>query len=168
MEAGQHAVPRARPRGVLSGVSCASAVSCVAVGEKFGVNRETGFAQSWNGKAWTLASVPWPKGTANSVLNGVSCPALKSCVAVGATGVGLNAGVDNSGKAAAATWDGKTWKVVSVPAPAKGKSSLLQGVSCPLKAGCVAAGKTGPTGSTAGNGLSGFWNGKNWRLVTAV
>ncbi len=47
---------------VLSGVSCRSAVSCVAVGDKFGVNRETGFAQSWNGKAWTLASVPWPKG----------------------------------------------------------------------------------------------------------
>lgn len=158
--------PAAGPGGVLSSVSCVSAVSCVAVGEKFGTSKESGFAQSWNGRAWTLASVPWAKGTANSVLTGVSCPAQKDCVAVGATSVADS--VANFGRAAAATWNGKTWTVVPVPAPAKGKSSMLGGISCPRAASCVAAGKAGPTGTTAGHGLSGFWNGKRWRLVTAI
>jgi hypothetical protein len=160
--------PAAGPAGgLLSGVSCASSVSCVAVGEKFGTSKETGFAQSWNGRAWTLASVPWAKGTANSILTGVSCPAQKDCVAVGATGVNADSGA-NSGRAAAATWNGKTWTVVPVPAPAKVKSSMLTGVLCPRAASYVAAGKAGPAGTTAGHGLSGFWNGKRWRLVTAV
>lgn len=155
---------------VLAGVSCPSAVSCVAVGENLsGVNGATGFAESWNGKAWTMTTVPWPKGTANSVLVRVSCPRAKSsCVAVGATDVNINAGADNSGRAAAATWNGSKWAVVPVPAPARGKSSQFEGVSCPLTASCVAVGKTGPTGSTAGNGLSGLWNGRSWRLVPAI
>lgn len=159
---------------VLAGVSCPTAVSCVAVGLKLTGNLSSagsaGFAESWNGKAWALASVPWPKGSGDSELLGVSCPAVKSCLAVGGADVNTNnnAGVDNFGRAAAAAWNGKTWSVIAVPAPAKGKSSVFQGVSCPLAASCVAAGKAGPTGSAAGNGLSGFWNGKSWRLVTAI
>jgi hypothetical protein len=82
--------------------------------------------------------------------------------------VNINAGAFNSGKAAAAIWNGKTWAVSPVPVLARGKSSTLQGVSCPLAAGCVAVGKAGPTGSLAGNGLSGIWNGKSWRLVAAI
>ncbi len=98
----------------------------------------------------------------------MSCRAANSCVAVGDTGADINAGVDNSGRGAAATWNGKAWTLAPVPAPARGKSSVLDGVWCPLQAGCVAVGKAGPTGSAVANGLSGFWNGKSWRLVTAI
>jgi hypothetical protein len=154
---------------VLTGVSCLSAVSCVAVGDTIsGLNSATGFAESWNGRAWTMTAVPWPRGSVNSVLFRVSCRSTKSCVAVGGTGENPNAGADNSGRAAAATWNGRKWAVVPVPAPARGQSSLFQGVSCPLTASCVAVGKAGPTGSTAGNGLSGFWNGKVWGLRAAI
>jgi hypothetical protein len=74
----------------------------------------------------------------------------------------------NTGRAAAVTWNGRTWTVTKVPAPARGKSSLFNGVSCLSAVNCVAAGQVGPENSTNGTGLSGFWNGRSWRLVTAL
>ncbi len=75
--------------------------------------------------------------------------------------------MSNTGRAAAVTWNGKAWAVTSVPAPGKGKASLFGGVTCLSAASCVAVGQLGPAVSTNGTGLSGFWNGKSWRLVTA-
>ena len=52
-------------------------------------------------------------------------------------------------------------------APAKGKASVFNSVTCLTATDCVAVGQVGPSKTTNGTGLSGFWNGKSWRLVTA-
>jgi hypothetical protein len=153
------------PYAELTDVSCASANRCAAVGY-VSVKGLGSLAEMWNGKSWTLATVPWPKGTSNPALFGVSCSAANACVAVGIIDSNLNV-MSNTGKAAAVTWNGKAWAVTSVPAPGKGKASLLRGVTCLSATNCAAVGQLGPSGSTNGTGLSGFWNGKGWRLVTA-
>jgi hypothetical protein len=154
----------------LDGVSCTSPESCVAVGSGTpgsGRPGRTGFAERWNGSRWTGVSVPWPRGTGNSYLVGVSCAAPRNCVAVGYSGVSVTAGSD-TGKAAAVSWQGKAWTVTKVPAPGRGKASLFSDVSCLPAGSCVAAGQVGPASSTESIGLTGFWTGKAWRLVTAL
>jgi hypothetical protein len=152
--------------GELITVSCPAAKSCDAVGYASSSKGLGSLAETWNGKAWTLTTVHWPKGTSNELLSGVSCVAGHRCVAVGVIDSNLNAS-SNTGKAGAATWNGRAWTATSVPAPAKGKASLLRDVTCLSAANCVAVGQTGPSGSTNGTGLSAFWNGKSWRLVVA-
>jgi len=154
----------------LDGVSCTSPESCVAVGSGTpgsGRPGRTGFAERWNGSKWTGVSVSWPRGTGNSYLVGVSCAAPANCVAVGYSGVSVTAGGD-TGKATAVSWKGKAWTVTKVPAPGRGKASLFSDVSCLPAGSCVAAGQVGPASSTEGIGLTGFWTGKAWRLVSAL
>jgi hypothetical protein len=70
---------------ILSGVSCASATACTAVGWYAESNPEpTGpFAEAWNGATWTVQTTPSPAGTDWSPLNGVSCTSATACTAVG-------------------------------------------------------------------------------------
>jgi hypothetical protein len=148
-------------------VSCTSAKNCVAVGLGMSASFSiTSMTDTWNGTRWTAAKVPWPKGKTSPVLAGVSCASAKSCVAVSITGFALT--VNNSGDAAAASFNGKAWPVTNVPAPAKGKASELAGVTCLSATDCAAVGESGPTNSGNSNGLSGFWNGKSWKLVAAI
>jgi len=152
---------------ILTGVSCASATSCVAVGVAAGSQPgNTAFSELWNGRTWRVAGIAWPRGTGNSFLVGVSCAAAAWCVADGYTGFNVTA-TGHTGRAAAVSWNGKAWRVTGVPAPAKGSASLFNAVSCLSAAYCVAVGQEGPLSTTQGNGLTGFWNGKGWKLVAA-
>jgi len=158
--------PHGATGGYLTGVSCRPSKTCVAVGfANVGKGLVT-VTEAWSGKGWALSSVPWPRGTANPELTGVSCAAANRCVAVAAINQNLAAN-SNQGTAGAATWNGKAW-TVTTPTPAKGKASLFNGVTCLSTTSCVAVGQIGPTGGTADSGLSGFWNGSSWHLVTAM
>jgi hypothetical protein len=167
------AAPPASSRNdaALDGVSCVSPKDCVAVGAGTDVTGRpgglTGFAELWNGKKWAGDAVAWPKGTGNSYLTGVSCTSVKSCFAAGYSDINVNDG-GNTGKATAASWNGKAWTVAKVPAPSAGKTSRFEGVSCLSASSCVAVGQEGPYNTDNGKGLSGIWNGRSWRLVTAV
>jgi hypothetical protein len=160
--------PAKLPAGVtdpeLNAVSCASVTHCVAVGFAGGGGL-TAISEIWNGKTWSYAKVSWPKGVKSTLLLGVSCLSATHCVAVGETGDNPNA-EGLSGRAAATVWNGKAWSAMSVPAPAKGKFSVFNGVNC-HKTFCAAAGQTGPKFSTNGIGLSGFTAGSTWKLVAA-
>jgi hypothetical protein len=150
-----------------TGVSCPSAGSCMVVGFGMYSTATVSFSKIWNGKTWRNAAVPLPGGGVNSShLWGVSCAAMNRCVAVGDIQLYPPKGASTE-RAAAVTWNGKAWTVTSVPAPGKGKASLFQDVTCLSAAHCVAVGQAGPAGSATGTALSGFWNGKRWRLVTA-
>ena len=153
----------------LTGVSCSSATSCFAVGAGTATTGRplglTSFTERWNGKTWAAVKVSWPKGTSNSNLVGVSCRSATSCLTVGYVDINANDG-GNTGRAAAASWNGKTWTATKVAAPAKGKASLFNSVSCPSTTTCLAAGQLSPFKSTEGSGLAGRWNGKSWSLVT--
>ena len=100
--------------GELTTVSCPAAKNCVAVGYESSPKGLASLAETWNGKTWALTTVRWPKGTSNEMLSGVSCVAGNRCVAVGTIDSNLNS-VSNTGKAAAATWNGRAWTVTSVP-----------------------------------------------------
>lgn len=153
----------------LTGVSCSSAKSCVAVGTGTAAAGKPGgltsFAEFWNGRTWTAGKIGWPRGTSNAYLVGVSCPAAKSCVAVGYVNINISDG-GRTGRAAAIRWNGKTWSATTVPAPGKGKTSRFNEVSCRAASSCVAVGQLGPFNSDEGSGLAGFWNGKSWKLAT--
>ena len=152
---------------VLNAVSCVSQKSCVAVGNvgKPKPPQEIAVSEIWNGKTWSYAKVSWPKGVKNTHLDAVSCLSAGHCVAVGSTGVNPLSNFP-TGRAAAMTWNGKTWKAQSVPAPAKGKFSALVGLYC-QKSFCAASGKTGPSGTAKGIALTGFSSGASWKLVAA-
>jgi len=160
--------PAKLPAGVtdasLNGVSCASATRCVAVGFAGGGGLSA-ISEVWNGKTWSYAKVSWPKGVKNTLLLDVACLSATRCVAVGSAGNNPNA-LGLSGRAAATVWNGKAWSAMSVPAPAKGRFSLFNGVDC-HKAFCAAAGQAGPRGTTNGTGLAGFTTGGSWKLVAA-
>ena len=151
----------------LTGVSCSSRDSCVGVGAFAAVGGgAASLTETWAGKSWRIAKVPWPKGTGNSQLVGVSCASKMHCVAVGNLGMNLKSDL-NAGRAAAAVWNGKAWKVQPLPAPAKGKSTFFHDVSCRSATNCVTVGYTGPVHSADSTSLSGFWNGKAWKLIPA-
>jgi hypothetical protein len=148
-----------------TGVSCPSAGSCVVVGFGMYSTATVSFSEIWNGKSWRDATVPLPGGGVNSShLWGVSCAAVNRCAAVGDIELYPQKGVRTE-RAAAVTWNGKAWKATSVPAPPKGKSSMLNDVTCLSASSCVAVGQFGSVGLTTGTALSAFWNGKRWHLV---
>jgi hypothetical protein len=151
---------------VLNGVSCPSAGICVTVGSAMFATATVSFSGIWNGTSWRDATVPLPGGgESGSLLSAVSCAAANRCVAVGA----IQSYRTGAFTAAAVAWNGRAWTVTSVPAPGKDKASLFEDVTCRSATDCVAVGQAGPAGSwnVTSTALSGFWNGKRWRLVAA-
>jgi hypothetical protein len=62
----------------LSGVSCTTTTTCIAVGEGNGT-----LAEELTGTTWTIQPTPNPSAAASSYLASVSCPASTACIAVG-------------------------------------------------------------------------------------
>ena len=106
----------------LSGLSCVSAVSCVAVG----FAAPGTLAESWNGAAWTV--LPAPPGVSSAI----SCASAASCMAVGGT--------------AAESWNGSVWTPLGSPAT---PFTTLNGISCTSAASCIAVGHLADVGSFA-------------------
>jgi hypothetical protein len=152
----------------VNSVSCVSASDCVAVGTiaKSGVLSFTAFAERWNGKAWSVGSMFGAGGPKNPELAGVSCTSATTCVTVGLTTVD---GTEQTSHALAASYNGKTWSVGSVPAPTGGGTSAFSAVSCLSAKDCVAVGEGGgPQGTLfSGAAFTGFWNGTSWKAVPA-
>jgi hypothetical protein len=153
---------------IISGVSCRSAKRCAAVGSAGApvagpVN--VSYAELWNGTAWSVVRVPGRKGLGTNFI-GVSCGSPTSCVSVG---VASKDGSEQTSRAVADIYNGRSWTAQSVPALPRGGTSQFQGVSCASAVFCVAVGEGGGPGGNlfSSAALTGFWNGKSWRLVTA-
>jgi hypothetical protein len=163
------AMPKTTTQTGLYAVSCPSPKSCVTVGSGGTTSAGSiGYAEHWNGKNWVLTSgVPWPKGTTDPWLYGVSCPAVGHCVAVGLVGWNPASNAALTGYAAAAIWNGKTWRPTAVAVPGQDMASEFGAVTCrPGKPKfCAAVGAIGPRGTEVTNALSGFWNGGHWNVV---
>lgn len=137
--------------GVLDGVSCTSAASCVSVGHYVnGSGTEVALAEQWNGTSWEVQSVPRPSGAIRSGLSAVSCTMASACTAVGDY-------VNRSGvvETLAERWNGTAWSIQTTVNPSAGGS--LAGVSC-LSGGCTAVGQSG------GGTLAESWNGSAWSI----
>jgi hypothetical protein len=145
------------PPGAISpsllGVSCPAAGFCEAVGG-YEEHTSSGFigvilAESWNGASWAIQSVPSPSGSTDPGLLSLSCTSSAFCEAVGSF-------ENDSGQMVplAETWNGATWSVQPVPAPAGTAFALLRGVSCVSATFCEADG-----GNPA---FADMWNGTSW------
>ena len=137
---------------LFTGVSCASTGLCEAVGSfivRHGAAR-LGFAEQWNGRTWTLQSLPAPPGGSSDVEPAaVSCPTATFCEAVGQYQVspGISAPL-------AEVWDGTSWRPQHVPSLA---GLELVGVTCLSATFCEAVGANSPNGQNAE-----VWNGRLW------
>lgn len=159
-----HAHAHARPPAsiaagdiVLSGVSCARAARCLAVGEETtNSNLGTDFAQAWNGRTWRVLTAPSPGSPAG--LSGVACTGPAACIAVGGY-----AGRAGPGHTLAVAWNGQTWRVLTTPSPG---NSELTGIACNGPTHCIAVGDRFTTG--ARRTLAEAWNGIRWRVLPAA
>jgi hypothetical protein len=146
---------------VLSGVSCVSATSCIAVGDHLnGSGFHQTLIESWNGTTWSITSSPNHAATHN-VLSDVWCASASSCVAVGSY---VNGGT--IGLTLIESWNGTTWSITS--SPSKGSNdNTLNGVSCISASSCVAVGNYRNGISSPYQTLIESWNGASWSVITS-
>jgi len=155
------AATRPGPRiAILSGVSCVTSDSCLAVGE----SPSGALSERWNGTSWSIVpSAAAPAGQFGS-LTAISCASSSACYAVG----------DDSGMKGAVPlaerWDGTTWSVTPIPKPATGADSVLASVSCSDADNCMAVGSTVELGITTIDisPLIERWDGAHWSIVAGV
>jgi hypothetical protein len=156
--------PAGAPDSVLTDVWCLTSRTCTAVGYFTG-RAGTGEAliERSDGRQWTIEPTPTPAGASAALLFGVSCPTLRSCVAVGSV----------TGRAGITVplierWNGSRWSIQPTPSAAVaqfGRVSYLAGVSCASTRACVAVGHSGNSVGTTGVTIAEHWDGRRWRLV---
>jgi hypothetical protein len=140
------------------GVSCASASFCAAVGSD-GLSKS--LAEIYTSTPeWKLTSTANPAETVNSRLNGTSCmPATTECTAVGSYNLEFGSSLP-----LAERWNGKEWKLQTVPNPSGSEETRLSKVSCPTTTSCEAVGYYRKSGVY--RALAAVWNGTEWKLQT--
>jgi hypothetical protein len=150
----------------LQSVSCTSRSACTAVGffADNSVMTASPVAERWNGKAWSLQSVPVPDIDLGAAawLYGVSCSTGRSCIAVGY----FNPQPGQSGFLVpfSERWNGSNWSVVRVPVPTATTSAQLTGVSCTAPHACIAVGASSTDGFSTSVRLAERWDGTAWSL----
>jgi hypothetical protein len=138
----------------LLSVSCAAPDNCITVGNVMPASGAPTFAisESWNGSAWTAASVAQPVHTNSDVLNSVSCVAADYCMAVGSFEL---TDKKHTTETLTELWDGSTWTIEEPNAVA---NIGLTSVSCASASFCAAQ----------GDGVIEVWNGSMWSEAASV
>ena len=141
----------------LTGVSCASASMCFAVGTD--QLQGKGQGELWNGSEWSTLISNTKAGNGTSA--GVSCPSSALCV-----GVGSYEGEPRAWriKEEAGKW---TPSFESPPIPSGGSKSSLRSVSCSSTTACTAVGSYYVESEKTYRPLVERWNGTTWALQTA-
>ena len=155
--------PTPNPAGAnnsfLAGVSCRSAIDCIAVGNYVDPSgRQVTLAEHWNGQGWQIQPTPNPEGGPDSFLLSVSCTTPTACIAVGYSRLG--AGMRQT---LAERWNGADWNLLSTPSAGDTTDSTLTSVSCAGAAACTAVGYSGSFFFSA-LPLAERWNGSSWSL----
>ncbi len=147
---------------LLSGVSCASASDCLAVGYYRDPSESVKpLTEHWDGEEWEILSTSMPSGAVSAQLNGVSCPSTSACTAVGYSENG-----SGTKKPLVERWDGGTWTVQSAPNPGGTSGSRLLAVSCATTDSCTAVGFNHAVEEETT--LAERWNGIEWQTVSTV
>ncbi len=146
----------------LTGVSCATATDCQAVGTVTGSTGVQALVESYGGTVPHWADTEPVTGEPSSSLLGVSCASATACTAVGSF---LDATAVTHSLVETLTTGG-TWATTTGLDPSGAMTSSLSAVSCPLSA-CVAVGDASVAMSNGGTGIAPFAaveNGTNVRL----
>jgi hypothetical protein len=156
-----------RDASELFGVRCVAARDCWAVGTYEKHHAGLDEALHWNGRKWSVASMPAPGGTRASNVNeifDVTCTSAGNCWAAGEYGTII--GASEQLKNQALHWNGRKWSAATVPSPAgrkPGAFSELQGMSCTSARDCWADGTDGTVTSTPTLvNQAMHWNGRKW------
>jgi hypothetical protein len=164
-------VPGQSSQGELTGVSCPTTTTCVAVGYESSNNTyqsvTTVGTLSGGAWTWTAQSVVTPDATGYGRLNAVSCASATSCVAAGYDGSlqnGSNQSITTVGALSGGAWTWTTESPVSADASGAG---YLYGVSCSTATTCVAVGFDAGAQSitTSGTLSGGSWT---WTADTVI
>ena len=144
--------PTGRSTTGLTSVSCASQITCTAVGSD-------NLVVGWNGKRWSIQPTPKPSRMRSIGPTGVSCASKSSCIAVGS----IRSGGMLSGRMLVEHWNGTRWSIQRATNPAGGTDITLMGVSCATATACTAVGSYN---NRAGRGraLVERWNGTKWSI----
>jgi subtilisin family serine protease/sugar lactone lactonase YvrE len=143
-------------------VSCASEHWCMAVGSTFSGGQFTALAERWNGKEWTVDSLPLATGTIESELLDVSCTSTSAC-----TAVGYYEKEDGKYYLLAERWNGTKWARQSPLALGKEhRVEALQSVSCVDASYCVVVGWYEDE-FKAGGGAE-LWSSTGWAKIPGL
>jgi hypothetical protein len=118
----------------LSGVSCASASRCMAVGDFAGPRARRTLIERRQGSRWSIVSSANTNAGHDNYLTGVSCFSSRACTAVGHSSTGT------SFVTLIEQWNGSDWAMVPSPNVNPNKTNYLTGVSCLLPSVCTAVG----------------------------
>ena len=139
---GHHWSKMAQPAGPLPfgsiTVSCSAVNACTAIGTVWEPTSATAtypVIERWDGTRWSLQHTP--RSAPSSTLDGyfgLSCPAARTCAAVG----GLVTG--GSGRYLIDWWNGASWRIVYRATQPKFSGNTLAGVDCVSARSCVAVG----------------------------
>jgi hypothetical protein len=100
--------PKGDIEAQLLGVSCTSAVRCIAVGDHGTNNVNSPGALAWNGAKWTALKVAGPGTGKTATFEGISCPINAQCVTTGQ--IGKWSPVAPQITPLAGYWNGRVWK----------------------------------------------------------
>jgi hypothetical protein len=96
----------------LTAVSCPSGTSCIAVGNYYTgeySDQSLPLFASWTGSRWSFHSIHLPNNPYDASLDGLSCPSVSDCTAVGWTTVKLLPNGNEVRGPLVATWNGTSW-----------------------------------------------------------
>jgi hypothetical protein len=148
-------LPAAATTGYLTGVSCTSTTSCVAVGVYQTSTAVGPLVETFNGTSWTAVTPSIPAGT-TAYLEGVSCAAATSCQAVG-TWVSNSGGGGHDVMLAGA---GSTWTATE-----SSTAGNLTSVACTSTTACLAVGNQ-PGTSAGARAQAMRLTGTTWKPTT--
>ncbi|MDQ1420743.1 MAG: hypothetical protein QOJ52_2705, partial [Acidimicrobiaceae bacterium] len=158
--------PEGANNSFLTGVACASATECLAVGDFIDASgQQLALAEHWDGKRWESQPMPSPAGQAETFLTALSCFSPSACTAVGYSRELHPAEVVNHQSPMATVaerWDGSRWQVQPTPNVAGDPTgSQLSSVSCGSAFACTAVGYSGELYANS-QSLAESWNGTTW------
>lgn len=170
--------PSSARNGELDGVSCSPEGDCTASGSYADPSNcgEQGcnliaFVERWNGSAWSVQPLPKPKGTVESQLNSVSCPAVRSCSAVGYRSRYVQPpGSQRDLRPLAEHWNGASWSVQRTQQPRGAADGQLKAVMCPSVAACTSVGKYdfNPDSLNGSRTLAERWRHASWSIQATL
>ena len=149
---------------LLSGVTCASASDCWAVGYYYNgstIAMQT-LIEHWDGTAWAIVSSPNSSANADHFLNGVTCASASECWSVGyyyLAGSNYQTLIER--------WDGTSWTIVSSPNTGPTQANYLYGVTCASTSECWTVGNYFDGNTTLGQTLIERWDGTAWTIVSS-
>ena len=117
----------------LNTVSCSGPDHCLAVGVQFQPSGPGGILnERWDGHHWSV--VDDGDRSLSFIPSGLACRSSVSCYAVGS---GFS--IEGPGTAVA-HWNGRTWSAVSSAQLKRATIAGLEGIDCPTRTACYAAG----------------------------